>query len=147
MPEHVLGKDCIAYRNTGTYGSPTWSAVTAMRDVNLSSEATKVDVSRRAIGNKQYAPAQLDIGVEANLVWKPADAGACEAIRDAHFNKTSIDMAFASGAIATTGTEYLRAEWGVFKFARGEELEGAMMVDISLAPFSSTNAAAFTEVA
>lgn len=147
MPEFVLGKDCIGYRNSGTYGTPTWSAVTAIKNVKFSSEMGKWDGSRRAVGVKQYAPTLDDFGIEFNLVYKPADGGACEAIRDAHFNRTAIDMAFATGAIASAGTEYVRAEWGVFTWSRDEPLEEGVMVDVGLAPSISTNAPAYTEVA
>ena len=146
MPVYALGKDCLAYRNTGTYGSPTWSAVGAVKDVNLTSAATKWDGSRRAVAYKQYVPTLKDLGVTFNLVYQPADAGAGEAIRDAHFAGTIIDMAFASGAIATSGTEYMRSEWGVFGFNRNEGLEDGVTVDVELAPYVSANAPTYTEV-
>lgn len=147
MADYILGKDCIAYRNTGNYSSPTWAAITAVKDVTLNSEVAKWDGSRRATRYRQYAPTLGDIGVDFNLVYKQADSGPCEAIRDAHFNGTSIDMAFATAAIASAGTEYLRAEWGVFKFTRNEPLEEGVIVDVSLAPFISSNAPSYTEVA
>ncbi len=141
-----MGKDCIAYRNTGSHGSPTWVAVTAFKDLDGTSTRTKWDASRRAMGIKQYGPGMLDFQISGSLVWKPADAGSCAAIRDAHFNGTSIDMAFASGNIATPGTEYWRAEWLVEKFKRGEKLEEGVMVDVDLVPFATANAPSYVEV-
>lgn len=147
MALFTLGKDCIAARNTGTYGTPTWTTMTAIKDVKYEAEGITWAGDRRAIGHEQVAVTRLRHTVTITILWATADSGACEAVRDAFFNKTSIDMAFGSAAIATSGTEYIRSEWAVTKFSRPEEIDGGMMVDVELKPYISTNSPAYTETA
>lgn len=146
MALFTLGKDCIGARNTANYSSPTWSTINAIKDVKYEAEGITWAGDRRAMGHEQVAVTRLRHTVTVTLLWATADGVGCEAIRDAFFNKTSIDMLFASGVIATAGTEYIRSEWAVTKFSRPEELDGGMMVDVELKPYISTNSPAYTEV-
>jgi hypothetical protein len=140
VADFILGKDCKAYRNTGNYGTPVWAEMTQVRDVKVSLTAKEWEGGTRGSGGwEQTAKTRKAGSVDFNMVYKPNDAGY-EAIRDSFINNTLVDLAFASGVINTTGTEYFRAEMDVFKFERGEALDEGVMIDVTVKPRPSSNA-------
>lgn len=135
-----LGLECKAYRNTGTYGAPTWDEVTNIRDLTLSLEKGESDVSTRSTGGWRARRGVLkDAKIEWQMVWDTADTDFT-AFRNSFLNGTSIDMLFLDGSVSTTGSQGFRADIEIFSFSRNENLEEAVMVDVSAMPTYSTNA-------
>lgn len=126
-----VGLDGIAYRNTGSHGSPTWSAILSVKDVTLPMSATKVDASSRAATIKQHKVGQVEMGIAFPMV-RDDDKTNYVAIRSACLARTPLDIAIADGPIATTGTVYCRMQVGVFKFEEKQPLEGVFESDIEL---------------
>lgn len=144
---HVLGLDCKLYRNTADYASPTWVEVSNARDVTLTLEAGEADVTTRANGGWEAIVAALRKGaVEFEMIWNKSDAGFA-AIRTAFLNRTSIDFAVMDGAIATVGSEGLRATMAVIKFTRMEELAEAVKASVTLKPTYADHAPEWLTVA
>jgi len=135
----VLGVDAKAYHNTGTYATPVWDEIPNIRDVTVNGERGEADVTTRG-GNgwRQRVGVLLDGTVEFQMVWDSEDTDLV-AIQTAWLNGTLIDMAFMDGDISTTGSQGLRAEMVVLNFSRSEELENALMLDVSVAPGFSSN--------
>ena len=80
-----------------------------------------------------------DGSLEFEMVWDTGDAGFT-AIKDAYFNGTSVEMAIMDGAIATVGTQGLRATMAVTNFSRNEPLEEAITVSVTVKPTYAENA-------
>lgn len=100
-----------AYRNTGSYGTPTWTESTLIRDVQPAFSWDMVDASSRATRAKLYGKTQVDLAIQ--LVVRADDADtAYQAFVDASFSSTtSIDMMILDGDIATEGARGVRAHW------------------------------------
>lgn len=134
----VLGLDCKAYRNTGTHASPTWNLVDDVKDVTLNLEKGEADVTTRANSGWRARKGTLKDGtVEFTLLHNPDRADSVtdfEAIRDAWINNTAVEWAFMDGAIATAGSQGLRATMEVVNFSRGEQLENASEYNVKLVP-------------
>ncbi len=127
-----LGLDAKTYRNTGTYEAPTWAEVPNVKDVTMNLESGEADVTTRANAGWRATVATLKEGtVEFEMVWDTEDAGFT-AIKDAYFNNTPIEMAVMDGAIATPGSQGLRASFSVISFSRKEALEEALTVSVTL---------------
>ena len=96
-----LGLDAKLYRNTGTYGSPTWVEMTNVKDLTLNLEAGEADVTTRGnAGWRATLAALKDASIEFEMVWDTADA-AFTAIKDAFFGGTSVEFAVMDGDVAT----------------------------------------------
>jgi len=135
-----LGMEAKVYRNTGTYGAPVWVEITNVRDVTLNLESGEADVTTRANSGWRATAATLkEASVEFEMVWDTADAGFT-AIKDAFFDGTNIDLAVMDGDIGQTGTQGLRAEFGITSFSRSEPLEEAITVSVTAKPAYSVNA-------
>lgn len=143
---HVLGLDAKLYRNTGTYGSPTWDEITNVRDLTLSLEKATTDVTTRAAsGWRQYAATLKDATVDFSMVWDNADTDFT-AVKDAFVNNTSLDVWVLDGSSSTSGSQGLRAVVDVVSFSRNEGIEDALTVDVSLKPRFDSNAPAWNTV-
>jgi len=143
----LIGLNAKLYRNTGTYGSPTWDEVTPVRDLSLNLETGEADGSSRGGGGWRQVLAGLKDGsVEFELVWESGDADF-EAFRDAWLNQTLIDCWVLDGGSATSGSQGLRAEFSVTNFSRNEPLEEVLTAQVSMRPGVSSNAPSWDEVA
>jgi hypothetical protein len=111
-----------AYRNTGTYGSPTWAAANIVRDAQPAFPWDLVDASSRATRAKLYGKAQVDLAVQ--LVCRADDADAAyQAFVDAAFSPTTlIDMLILDGALTLEGARGVRAH---FLFSISGQPQGA----------------------
>lgn len=139
MPEMVLGLQAkVYYRSAGSWGSPTWTEITNVRDVTLNLEAGEFDGSTRGSVWRRKARTLLDAGVDIELLHKPGNA-AQNALRDAFLNGTLIDLAIMDGDITVAGTQGLRAEMSVMSFGRGEPLEEGLTIPVKVTPGISTN--------
>lgn len=138
---HVLAEDAKLYYNTGTYGTPTWTEITNVKDLTLSLEKDEIDLTTRGSnGFKEFADGLIDASVEFGLLWDTSDA-AFTALQDAFFNKTSEELLILDGSSATSGNQGLRATMMVKSFSRSESLGEALMVEVSVRPVKNSNAA------
>lgn len=135
-----LGLDCKLYRNTGTYGTPTWDLVPIVRDLTLNLTKGEADITTRAgSGWMQRMGTLKDGSIEFGIVWESGDADF-EAFRDSFMDNTLIDVAAMDGAIATAGSQGLRAEMETMSFSRSEPIAGAVEAAVKVVPGFSTNA-------
>ncbi|GMV72850.1 MAG: hypothetical protein AMXMBFR77_26870 [Phycisphaerales bacterium] len=135
-----LGLDCKLYRNTGTWGSPTWAEVGNARDVTVNLERGEADLTTRANAGWRATVGTLkDASLEFEMVWDPGDAGFA-AVRDAFLNGTVLDMVALDGGIAVSGSQGLRAEFSILSFSRSEPLEEGVTVNVTAKPAYSENA-------
>lgn len=138
---HVLAEDAKIYRNTGTYGSPTWDLVANVKDLTLNLDKDEVDVTTRASnGFKEFVDGLIDASIEFQMLWDTSDADFT-AIQGAFFNKTAIEFLILDGASNVAGSQGLRATCMIKSFSRSETLGEALMVDVSIRPTKNANAA------
>jgi len=140
-----VGLDCKFYRNTGTYGTPTWLEIPIVQEATLGLDKAKADASVRTARYKQNLPTLKSAPIELKILADVADTNY-DALRDAFMNDTVLDVAMANGAIATNGTEYFRADYVCFGFKRAEPLLEAATVDVALDLVYSAHAPGFTNV-
>lgn len=141
-----LGLDCKLYENEGTWASPTWTERSNVRDLTLNLEKGEADLTTRANNGWRATVGTIkDASLEFDIVWDTEDA-FFTALKDAYLNGTNIDLAAMDGAIATSGSQGLRAEWQVTSFSRSEPLEEGVTVSVTLKPAYSDNAPEWLEI-
>ena len=133
----VTGIECKAYRNTATWATPTWVEVDNIRDVNITHDVNMAEFKTRGnstIRNKETTTVR---GVTFQMEHDPATAANdanFEALSDAIYAGTEIEMAFMNGAIATSDNQGVRGVWLVKKMDVAEPLEDAQLYDVELVP-------------
>lgn len=132
----VLGGEPRLYRNSGTYGSPTWVHVSNCENLDFADSRTKVRVALRSMypiaGN---LPGLRDIALTWNMANKKGTADASlTAIQTAHRTGAVIELAVADGDITVTGTKYSRQICHIFKCDDSAPIDGVDMLAIEAAP-------------
>lgn len=133
---NTIGLDCYAYRNTGTWGSPTWALLSSIQDLSGGGQRNKIEATSRASKFKKFFGGTIDNSVTFKMLRYRGETQQA-ALRTAFLAQppTVTSYAFADGPIATTGTIYTKAEMIVTKFMDLEEpLEGASTIDVELSP-------------
>jgi hypothetical protein len=139
-----LGLKAKLYRNTGTYSSPTWNEVKNVKDLTLALEKGEADVSTRGNGGWRALIGTLkSASIEFQMVWDTSDDDHT-AFHEAFFEDEPIEFAIMDGPmVAPSGddaSQGLRASCSIFNFSRNEELENAIMTDVSIKPTYSQHA-------
>jgi hypothetical protein len=131
-----VGIDCDFYRNTGSIATPTMVLVENIRDVSVSQEWEKAEFKTRARNFKRYRKTLLERAIEFQMEHNPDDStenGHWEAFQAAFESQTAtIICAALDGLYATSGSQGLHAAFQVDKFSVAQELEDAVLYDVSL---------------
>ena len=142
-----VGVAQFLYRNSATYASPTWNNIQSAVDVELGLAKSMATIKSRLTAWEQNLPAlkkgPLTFGLLGDTSQDDFDV-----LRDAFIADTLLDLAIADGAIATSGTEYFRADFYLSDFPIKQKLEEGEQVDVQavLAYAGSTHTPAFTNV-
>lgn len=128
-----LGRNCSINRNTGTYGSPTWTVVPYVKDATLNLAKNEADATVRNSAFELMVGANKQVSVEFEIVEDTSDAG-WTALNASYHSGTEIDMAVLNGAAATVGSKGVRAYWEVMNFDRNEQLTGIVTRKVTIKP-------------
>lgn len=134
-----LGLNAKLYRNSGTYGSPTWVEFKNVVDLTDNDDMEEAEVTTRgSAGIAEFEPTIRTVSLEFQMVSKTGDTDLA-AVRSAYSARTSLDMVALDGAIDEVGATGVRARFKVFSFKKGQELKGAQMIDVTMKPCGDTN--------
>lgn len=141
----ILGKNCKLYYNAGTYGSPTWTLVTGIKDVTLTGTLGEADVSSRDQAVKMSEPTLEEVELSFEQVRDSAST-IQTALLAAKVARTAIDFFIAEGLYNTAGVRYFRGDFKCFESPVQQPLEGAATIPWKWKPCYSENVAAFATV-
>lgn len=106
--DYVRGADYKLYLNTGSYGSPTWTEIKAVGDIDVSSNPDDVEVPERGM-DTGHLQGEDDPSITFTLFEDKGDTNV-ETIVAALYSGASKEIAVARGVISTTGVKYWRLE-------------------------------------
>ncbi len=142
-----LGMNAKCYRNTGTYGTPTWVLMNNIRDATLADSMAEADVTRRASGGfREMEPTTREVAYDYDAVNVDSDTEVA-AVLAAYAARTAMDLEILDGLIATPGSTGVRARFKVFKRERSEELDNAQMLSFTFKPCQDANPPAEVTIA
>lgn len=104
------GINGVVYRNAGSYGTPTWTAITLVRNVSPSIRWDKGDASIRATKAKLSHKTQVAISGTIECRADDADAGY-QALFDAAVggSTAAADLLILDGPVTAEGAKGVRA--------------------------------------
>lgn len=132
-----LGMEHKLYYNTGTYASPTWVEITYARDVNLNWEFGEGNISSRASAHFKSKAALIRTTIEGDLLYQPGTAWT--ALIAIILARTATEFACYDGAIATSGSQGLRATMQFFGAGLNQPLEDGSTNPFTLKVTDATN--------
>lgn len=130
----ITGVTPKAYRNTATFGAPTWNEVDNVSKMKVGMKRDKSEGSRRTGGGmKQYMGTLLDISPTWEMLWDTGDADLA-ALLTAFTGNTEIDMIFLDGSQASGSHQGPRISAGFEDFSRDEDENGIVRASVSAFP-------------
>jgi hypothetical protein len=129
----------IIYRNTASYGSPTWTALTLVRDVNAARPWDFGDASIRASRVKLYHPTQMDFAFSMTMRCDDADTGYL-AIDAAAVSGAQIEFLILDGPLTTEGTRGVRASFHISDTGQDQAIGNILYKNYELKAGFSTDA-------
>lgn len=134
-----LGLNAKLYRNTGTYGSPTWAEWNFLKDLSLEMSTGEADATTRANGGWKATVATLK---DASLTFSaPHDVSIAtyKTLVDGFYANTAFELLVLDQAIATVGATGLRASFMVTSMTEGQPIEDIQANDFTLKITASDN--------
>lgn len=130
----------VVYRNTGTYGSPSWTAQTFVKDVTPSMPWDMAEAGSRATRAKTFMKTRADLTITIVMKADDADAGYL-AFRAAANSPTSVlDLLVLDGLISVEGCHGWRGEFLVNLTAAPQEIDGSIYDTFECKPTWTSNA-------
>lgn len=130
------------YFNTGSYGSPTWTEISAVRDIKVGADFTEFDASTRAAGGiGQAEPVILNLELSGMIKTDESDTNGFVAMETAFLTRAATDVLILDGGSAVNGSRGYRVDMKVFKFGEDQALDKVNFREFSLKPCVSSNAA------
>jgi hypothetical protein len=115
-----LGNNGYLYRNTGTYGTPTWTVMTNVKDVKVPHSFAEDDVSARITGGFEAAVLTLN-KVSLSFTMFEDDGVDITAIRTAYFAKSVIEFLVINGPTTDTAARGVRMFGQIKKFDESQD--------------------------
>ena len=133
----IRGMDCELFYNSGTYASPTWSAVDAVENANY--EITWAEISSNRRGNSGWETVEPGLrSARLNVTFvKDKDDTAFNALLAAAQAEppTAVELVAYDGANAS-GSDGLDAMWRPIQWREGQEIDGVVKIEAVYAPVS-----------
>ena len=137
---HVLSEDAVLFRNTGTYATPVWDAITQVKDVGVTQTKGEVDATTRASGGwEEVVDGLKSAGIDFSVLYDTTDTDWAALMAAYHAN-TAIEFWIADGA-AVTGSEGLRATCMIAKADVDQTLGEVLMTNFTIKPVKNADAA------
>lgn len=146
MPVVPVGLDLILYYNSSnSYNTPSWTALSTVKDLNTPFEKDKAQAFARLSPIKQHVRGLKGLPLDFNIL-RDLTLTDWATLQASFTADTILDMAIANGPIATNGTIYFRADYMVFGFKVNEPLSEASTADVAMDIYYSANPKAYTTV-
>jgi len=133
------GIDCVAYLNTSTYGSPTWTECDFINDFTMNNADDSADANSRASAVKKFVKTMKDLSFSGTLLTPSAANTAYDNIIAALNSSTVLDFMILNGPSTENGVRGWRAD---FQVTQGNQDQGTGVVlydEIELKPYPSAN--------
>jgi hypothetical protein len=140
-----VGVNQNLYRNTGTWGTPVWDAITAAIDVELGLEMGMAEVKARLSFWKMNLPALGMAPINFGMLGDTSIADY-QVLRNAQYTRSLLGLAVADDLITAPGTTYWKGEYYIGGFPLNQGLEAAETIAVTCALAYSTNTPVWIDV-
>ena len=131
MDTITTGLTSYCYYNTGSWGSPSWTLIPAVKDVKFTNTLKSIPATSRDDTHDRVLPGRFTKSVTLSLL-RNKTATVQLALRTAFAAKTKTIFAFADGPILTATTRYWKIECYITNMSENEPEEGVVTVDVEL---------------
>jgi hypothetical protein len=137
----LKGIDCKVYRNSASYGSPTWALINPTIEVTVNLENSTFDASNRDSNYRLQLPALTDISVDLRF-HKDKDDADFLALETAAQTRANLDLLILDGLQTVATSDGWRILGFFSSWTESQPLEDAITVDATYVPAAVANAVA-----
>lgn len=141
-----LGIEAVVYRNTGSYGSPTWSEVTRISDFTPNEKWDVAEIMIRLARVKFGAKTTLDIGFTGKLLRDDDDANYLAFVDAARSPDDVVDLLILDGPNDVVGSIGVRADYQITDNTGSQNPGDVLYMDLNGVPYPTANSPSFAEV-
>lgn len=134
----MIGLNAKAYRNTGSYGAPTWSEMTLISDMSVNPSWEEADASARESRIKQTVKTLMMLDISGKMKKKPSDANYT-ALMNAMLSDDVLDLLIMDGDKDTEGNRGWRADFQVFSTNEDQAMGNVLFEEFTLKPSITGN--------
>jgi hypothetical protein len=129
-----LGIDSVLYYNTATYGSPTWTPITCVRDLVLNFSWDTVEAPSRASRVKTMAKTIVDISASGTLKVSDTDTTYIAVWEKLISGTGNLDVMILNGVSTVTGVRGVRFDALVTQGNEDQGIGNALYLDVNFMP-------------
>lgn len=134
-----LGIECKTYRNTATYGSPTWSEITLISDFTLDPTWDTVEALTRESRIKRMVTTLLALETSGKILVRKTDSNY-SAFVTAFYAQSMMDLLILDASKDVAGAEGVRGEFYISKLTDEQGPATLRYRDFTIVPALSENA-------
>ena len=133
--EGSTGRRWRIYRNTGTYGTPTWTVIAERKDLEIGLTKGKITSLRDSAEFMEYLKGYKDLTIGFPIKYTRANANHVALRTDFMADDDGyFDLLILDGTSATSGAQGIRAIVGLFDFSHSGPLEDETTVNLEFQP-------------
>jgi len=137
MATNLKGIGAKLYYNSATFGSPTWVALTIVRDVTMNRKATLADVLTRSTRAMRKVPTMFDISISGSWPADVDDTGYL-VVRTAFLAGSTLDVMCLTGVSTNNGEEGWRFEAVIADMTQDQGAQNVMYENFELHPHAES---------
>lgn len=126
------------YSNSGSYDTPVFVEETNVQDLDVTDGTTAAPANNRSTPISRNVAGLTTWQVTFTMLRDINDT-FYTAVRDAHRNRTAVELAIASGDLANTGEDAIHADWLVSQFDDTQPLDDTNVINVTLDVFYTDN--------
>ena len=131
----LLGLNAVLYRNTGTYGSPTWVAVTCVSDLKVDPVYDTAEIPTRASKVKKFGKTLIGVTITGTLKSSLSGDAAYLAIYAAMVSQTTeLDLVVLNATSASNGAHGFRGPMFVTKGGEDQGVSAGIKTEVEFVP-------------
>lgn len=129
-----IGKNAKVYRNSGSYGSPSWTEIDIVQSVTLSLTKSEAEVTFRGGGGwEAIVPTIKRASIDIMILHQTQDS-SYQVLRAAYMADTVLDYLIVDTTRTTQYAEGLRLYANIMEFTREEPIDGVLTDKLVLKP-------------
>ena len=133
--EGSTGRNWRVYRNSGSWSSPTWTAVTERKDISISFTKDEIECLRDGSEFKEYLKGFKDLALEFGISYTRNNANHVAFRTDFLLDTDShFDLLVLDGPVSTSGVQGIRLVCALFQFDHAAALTDETEVTLSFKP-------------
>lgn len=128
----INGQEAYEYINTGTHGSPTWSRIARVEDVDMPDERDSGEMRTKESDFVKTLIGPRKRSIAFRYKYKKATDAVFAALQTAFATKAVVDYMALDGPAATTGSKGFRGPFKVTKFSESRPYTNPLEYDVEL---------------